>query len=140
MHATFDDTHLLVPYVPDLVFRGDAALFGELPWRWARWLDKPVFASLAAGITYVGPRPLPYGARSDTIFTIDASATLRWWMFETGIAAQNLLDAQYRLGEYNYASDFHSQPFPTLVPVRHFTAGAPLTFLWSLAIHYGDRR
>jgi len=44
------------------------------------------------------------------------------------------------LGEYNYASDFHSQEFPTLVPVRHFSAGAPLTVLWSIAIHYGDRR
>jgi iron complex outermembrane receptor protein len=103
-----------------------------------------VFASLAAGITYVGPRPLPYGARSDTIFTIDASATLRWWLFETGFSAQNLLDTKYRLGEYNYASYFPlpgtQQPFSTLVPVRHFTAGPPLTFLWSFAIHYGDRR
>jgi hypothetical protein len=140
VNATFDDTHLLVPYVPDLVFRGDSALFGTLPWRWTRFYDKPVWASLAVGVTYVGPRPLPYGARSDTIFTVDASATLRWWMFETGISAQNLLDTKYRLGEYNYASDFHSQPFPTLVPVRQFTAGPPLTFLWSFAIHYGDRR
>ncbi len=140
VNATFDDTQLLVPYVPDLVFRGDSALFGTLPWSWARWRDKPLFASLAVGVTYVGPRPLPYGARSDTIFTVDASATLGWWIFETGISAQNLLDAQYRLGEYNYASDFHSQSFPTLVPVRQFTAGPPLTFLWSFAIHYGDRR
>jgi hypothetical protein len=99
-----------------------------------------VFASLSAGVTYVGPRPLPYGERSDTIFTIDAGVTLRWWMFETGVSVQNLLDAKYRLGEYNYASDFHSQPFPTLVPVREFTAGPPLTLLWSFAIHYGDRR
>ena len=140
VRATFDDTHLLVPYVPDLVFRGDTAIFATLPWRWARWWDKPLFASLAVGVTYVGPRPLPYGERSDTIFTLDASATLRWWIFETGFSAQNLLDAKYRLGEYNYASDFHSQSSPTLVPVREFTAGPPLLFLWSFAIHYGDRR
>jgi iron complex outermembrane recepter protein len=140
VQATFDDTHLLVPYVPDLVLRVDSAIFRVLPWSWARWWGKPLFASLAAGVTYVGPRPLPFGARSDTIFTIDASATLRWWIFETGISAQNLLDAKYRLGEYNYASDFHSQPFPTLVPVREFTAGPPLQILWSFAIHYGDRR
>jgi iron complex outermembrane receptor protein len=140
VNATFDDTHYLVPYVPDLVFRGDTAVFGVLPWRWSRWWGKPLFASLSAGVTYVGPRALPYGDRSDTIFTIDANATLRWWMFETGVSAMNLLDAKYRLGEYNYASDFHSQSFPTLVPVRHFSAGAPLTVLWSFAIHYGDRR
>jgi TonB family protein len=140
VRATFDDTHLLVPYVPDQVLRADTAIFGTLPWHWARWWDKPLFASLAFGITYVGPRPLPYGTRSDTIFTVDAGATLRWWIFETRISVQNLLDTKYRLGEYNYASDFHSQSFPTLVPVRHFAAGDPLTFLWSLAIHYGDRR
>ncbi|HEY1587964.1 MAG TPA: TonB-dependent receptor, partial [Polyangia bacterium] len=140
VRATFDDTHFLVPYVPDLVLRVDSALFSTLPWRWARWRDKPLFASLAAGVTYVGPRPLPFGVRSDTIFTVDASATLRWWLFEVDASVQNLFDTRYRLGEYNYASDFHSQTFPTLVPVRHFTAGAPLTFLVSFAVHYGDRR
>jgi hypothetical protein len=130
----------LVPYVPDLVLRADTAVHGPLPWRWARWLDKPVGAALAAGVTYVGPRPLPYGSRSDTIFTVDLNASLSWWMFEAQLSITNLLDARYRLGEYNYASDFHSQPFPTLVPVRHFTAGTPQTILFSFAIHYGDRR
>jgi TonB family protein len=140
VRATFDDTGLLVPYIPDLVLRADGTVFGELPWRWTRWRGKPVRAALAAGVTYVGPRPLPYGERSDTIFTLDANATLKWWLFEVGIAGQNLTDNQYRQGEYNYASDFHSQSFPTLVPVRHFTAGAPLTVLFTLAVHYGDRK
>jgi hypothetical protein len=140
VRATFDDTGLLVPYVPDLVFRADGALFSTLPWRWTRWWGKPVRATLAAGLSYVGPRPLPYGTRSDTIFTVDANATLAWWLFEVGVSASNLLDARYRLGEYNYASDFHSQTFPTLVPVRHFSAGAPREVMFSFAIHYGDRR
>ncbi len=140
VRATLDDTGLLVPYIPDLVFRGDAAFYGELPWKWTQWWHKRLRGSLSLGATYVGPRPLPYGERSDTIFTIDANASLRWWIFETGISAQNLLNSQYRLGEYNYASDFHTQPFPTLVPVRHFAAGAPLTVLFSLAVHYGDKK
>jgi hypothetical protein len=50
------------------------------------------------------------------------------------------LDTQYRLGEYNYASDFQSEPFPTLVPVRHFSAGTPRTVLVSIALNYGDGR
>ena len=33
VHATFDDTHLLIPYVPDLVLRGDGAIFKDLPWK-----------------------------------------------------------------------------------------------------------
>jgi hypothetical protein len=52
----------------------------------------------------------------------------------------NLLDRQYRLGEYNYASDFHSQPEPTLVPVRHFSAGAPREFLFTLTFNVGGTR
>ncbi len=138
--ATFDDTHLLVPYVPDLVFRFDGALYGELPWWHKKLRGHPLFAALGAGITYVGPRPLPFGERSDTIFTVDASLTIRWWFITLGLTGQNLLDTKYKLGEYNYASDFHSQPFPTLVPERLFTAGAPLTLMFSMALTYGGAR
>jgi hypothetical protein len=127
----------LVPYVPDLVFRTDASLFGELPWKRAQPWGKPIRLALAAGITYVGPRPLPYGERSDQIFTIDANATAGWWLFDLGLSITNLLGSQYRLGEYNYASDFGTASSPTLVPVRHFSAGAPRTILFSLAVHYG---
>jgi len=138
--ATFDDTHLLVPYVPDLVLRADGALHGDLPWWGERLGGRPLRASLAVGFTFVGPRPLPYGDRSDAIATLDAGATLGWWFLDLSVTTQNLLDTRYRLGEYNYASDFHSQPFPTLVPVRHFSAGAPRTVMFSIALHYGGGR
>lgn len=137
VRATFDDTHLLVPYVPDLVLRADTAVFGALPWWRDRLRGHPLRASLAAGVSYVGPRPLPYGQRSDTIFTLDASAKVGWWFAELSLSVQNLLGARYRLGEYDYASDFHSQSFPTLVPVRHFSAGAPRTIWASLALNWG---
>jgi TonB family protein len=138
--ATFDDTHLLIPYVPDLVVRGDGALFGDLPWFVGRLHSRPLHASFGAGVTYVGPRPLPYGSRSDTIFTIDNNLTVGWSFVDVGLSAQNLLDTRYRLGEYNYASDFHSQSFPTLVPVRHFAAGAPRTIMFSVTLNYGGER
>ena len=138
--ATFDDTHLLIPYVPDLVVRGDGALFGNLPWFAARLRGKPLRAALGTGVTYVGPRPLPYGDRSDRIFTLDGSLSVGWSFVDVALAAQNVLDARYRLGEYNYASDFGSQSFPTLVPVRHFAAGPPRTLLLSVTLNYGDVR
>jgi iron complex outermembrane receptor protein len=132
--ATFDDTHLLVPYVPDIVLRADAALFRELPWR----LDhKPVRATLGYGVSYVGRRPLPYGELSDTIFLSDASLGLGWSIWNVRLVGQNLFDARYKLGEYNYASDFHSAPAPTLVPERSFTAGAPQQILLSLSATLG---
>ncbi len=132
--ATFDDTGLLVPYVPDLVLRGDAALFRELPWR----LDgKPVRATIGYGVSYVGKRPLPYGETSDEIFISDASAAVGWSIWNLRLTGQNLFNVRYKLGEYNYASDFHSAPAPTLAPERSFTAGAPQQIMLSLSATLG---
>ncbi len=134
VRSTFDDTHLLVAYVPDVVVRSDTALFAALPWKLS---GSPIRGALGSGVTYVGHRALPYGQRSDVIFTIDTSATLAWREFEVGFIATNLLDRRYRLGEYNYASDFHTDSAPTLVPTRHFTAGAPRSLFATLSITLG---
>ncbi|HVV85079.1 MAG TPA: TonB family protein, partial [Kofleriaceae bacterium] len=131
VQSTFDDTGLLIPYVPDLVIRSDSVVSGDLPWC----LDGTHLTGVAgAGITYVGRRALPYGQRSDTIFTIDGSGSIGWRRYRLGVQAENLLDTRYRLGEYNYASDFHSQAQPTLTIARHFTAGAPRTVLFQLEV------
>jgi iron complex outermembrane recepter protein len=132
--SAYDDTHLLVAYVPGVVVRSDSALFADLPTTIAGHRPR---GALALGVTYVGPRPLPYGQRSDDILTFDGSASVAWRQFQIELSGQNLLDTRYRLGEYNYASDFHSQPHPTLVPERVFTAGAPRTVLLSLQINVG---
>jgi hypothetical protein len=130
-----DDTHLLVPYVPDAVLRADAALFGPLPWKIR---EDAVRGALGAGFTYVGHRPLPYGQRSDLIATIDLSGTLRWSSYELGFIAQNVLNQQYRLGEYNFASNFGGPgSASTLVPVRHFTAGPPRALFATFAVNFG---
>ena len=41
------------------------------------------------------------------------------------------------MGEFYYASDFHSEPEPSLVPARHFTAGAPRGIFLSLSSNLG---
>jgi TonB family protein len=131
VRSQFDDTGLLVPYVPDVVVRSDSVLHGELPWR----LDnKPLLANGGLGVTFVGPRALPYGERSDTIFTIDGSAAVTWDRYSIGLKGENLLNTRYKLGEYNYASDFHSQDQPTLTIARHFTAGAPRIVLFHVEV------
>ena len=134
VRATYNDTGQAVAYVPGVVFRSDTALFRPLAWMLHA---APLRASLGAGITYVGPRPLPYGQQSGSIFTIDASVGLTWTNYQLRLLATNLLDTQYRLGEYDYRSDFHSQPQPTLVPERTFTAGAPRGLFATLAITFG---
>jgi len=142
VRALFDTTGqctpycgLLVPYVPDLVLRGDGALFSDLPWELA---SQPVRATLGYGVSYVGRRPLPYGQVSDIIFISDASLGLGWTIWNVRLSAQNLFDSKYRLGEYNYASNFQKYlPEPTLAPERSFTAGAPRTVLLSLSATLG---
>jgi hypothetical protein len=138
--STYDDTHLLVPYVPDVVVRSDTALWHDLPFEVR---GDPLRGALSAGVTYVGERPLPFGARSGTIFTIDANATLAWTHYEVGLMVTNLLDTQYRLSEFNYVSNFNasgpgapSGP-PSFVPGRLFTAGAPRAIFGTFAINLG---
>lgn len=145
--ATFDTTGdcapycgLLVPYIPDLVLRADAAVFHDLPWRVAH---EPIRATLGYGVSYVGRRPLPYGQVSDTIFLSDASVGLTWSIWGLRLSGQNLFNLRYRLGEYNYASYFphpvanEPVPEPTLAPERAFTAGAPRTVFLSLSATLG---
>lgn len=134
VRATFNDDHQAVAYVPGAVLRSDTAFFADLPWRPG---GKPVRATLGAGLSFVGRRPLPYGEVSQSILTVDTSASLAWSHYDLRVVSTNLLDNRYRLGEYNYASDFHSQPQPTLVPERAFTAGAPRGVYLSLGINFG---
>jgi iron complex outermembrane receptor protein len=133
--ATFDDTHLLVPYVPDLVLRSDTAVFHDLPWKLQH---SAILATLGYGVTYVGQRPLPYGQLSDVIFLSDASLTFRWKIWELGLIGTNIFGSRYRLGEYNYVSNFQpASQAPTLTPARAFTAGAPRALFLSLAVTLG---
>jgi TonB family protein len=136
VQSRFDDTGLVVPYVPNWVVRSDSALHRELPFR---IMGSPMRAAAGVGLTYVGRRPLPYNQLSDRIFTLDASASLDWKRFELGFEVTNLLDRRYRLGEYNYASNFlgTEQP-PTLVPVRHFSAGPPRMLFVTFAVSFGE--
>jgi TonB family protein len=139
--AVFDDTGLcqpycgdLVPYVPDLVLRSDTAFFHDLPWKLA---DKPIRGVLGYGVSFVGKRPLPYGQTSDVIFVSDASLRFYWSIFELGVIGTNIFGSQYKLGEFNYVSDFHTAPEPTLVPERVFTAGPPRMVFLTLAATFG---
>ena len=135
--SAFDDTGLLVPYSPDLVVRSDTTIFGDLPLAFG---GSPVRGTLSAGAGYVGHRALPYGQRSDTIFTFDAGASARYRAYELELQVTNLLDTRYRAAELNYVSDFRSQPLPTLVPARHFAAGAPRAVFVSFAIALGGEQ
>jgi hypothetical protein len=132
--SAFDETGLLVPYAPDLVVRSDSAFFGDLPVKLA---GTPVRGSLSLGAGYVGHRALPFGERSDTIFTLDSGVSASVRGYELELQVTNLLDTRYRAAELNYVSDFRSQPLPTLVPTRAFAAGTPRQVFLSFAVTLG---
>lgn len=132
--ATFDDG-FLVPYVPQLVARLDATANAPLP---VRVRGQALTLAGGVGVTWVAPRPLPLAETGDEVFTVDAQLSARWAHIELGFIAQNLLDAQYRWGQYNFVSDFRSRPFPTLVAARHFTAGPPRSVFVVFTVHLGS--
>jgi hypothetical protein len=140
VRSTYDDNHLLVPYIPNVVVRSDTAAWTDLPWRPA---GEPLRGALSTGITYVGRRPLPFGALSDSIFTLDTNATLAWTHYELGLTVTNLLDTKYRLSEFNYVSNFNPSGQgapggpPSYVPGRLFTAGAPRGIFATFGITFG---
>ena len=131
------DTGDRVPFIADWVFRTDAALHGMIPWF---AIDgHHFFGHAGLGASWISPRALLYRERGESTFVVDGSIGARWRAFEIGAQIQNLFDARYRLSELNYASEFRADtPAPNLVPVRHFSAGAPLTLMVSVTVHFGD--
>jgi iron complex outermembrane recepter protein len=134
VRATFDDTGLLVPYAPDLVLRFDGSYHRDL---FERFEGSPLHGNVALGSGYVGRRALPYGQRSEVIFTVDGAASLGWKGLEATLSVQNLFDARYRQSEYVFPSVFAPSDGVTLVPSRHFAAGAPRTVLFTLGYTLG---
>ena len=115
--------------------RSDIALFRGLAVGDRR--HHPVRASVGPAITFVGVRSLPYGQSSHPYALVDAAAKLTWRAFELGLVATNVFDVKYRLSEFTFASDFHTQPNPSLTPERSFTAGAPRMLFLSLGATLG---
>jgi iron complex outermembrane receptor protein len=134
VRGTVNATNEAIPYVPHLTARAESAIFGDLPWKLA---DHTVRASLGPSLSYVGNRSLPYNQTSDPYWLVDAAFKLSWRAFDLGLVATNLFDVKYRLSEFTFVSDFHTQPGPQLAPARSFTAGAPRMLFLSLSANLG---
>ena len=136
VQSRFDDTGLLVPYVPDVVVRHDGALFHDL----FPIAGSPVSGKLGVGASFVGERALPYGQRSDVIFGLDAAVSMAWRFLELELAGTNLLNLEQKQAEFNYVSDFDATNPATLVPARHFAASQPIGVFGSISGTLGGDR
>lgn len=121
----------LLPFVPQLILRSDTAARPVL----TRFVDRDLRGIFGLGTSYVFNRPLPFGEVGTDIFLVDARVGVRWGEVELRVDATNLLDAEWNDGEFVYASSFEEGAIPSLVPRRHFSAGAPQTFLGTLTLH-----
>ena len=122
-----------LPFVPAWLVRVDAALQHTLRLR-----DEPFTGRLALGTSYVGRRPLPFAETADPYALVDVSFGVGWRTLELSLAIENVLDARYRSAELHYASNFRDPELPpSRTPTRHFSAGAPRTWLLTLSGRLG---
>ncbi len=120
----------LLPYVPPWVVRADAAVTPEVTVK-----EQHFDTRVGLGLTYLSPRPLPYGQFAAPVFLVDAAASARWRFFEVGVEIFNLFNQRYAASEYSFVSDWGNREAPSLVPARHFAAGAPFSVLGHVAVH-----
>jgi TonB family protein len=133
-HAAYDADHTLVPYVPNVVARSNTVFFHNLPWHMA---DHAIVGKLGIGLNLIGTRALPLGQSAPPTLVVNATARLRWHLIELGIEATNLLNSQYPLSEFFYASYFpHGTgvTYPTLAPAEAFSAAPPLAVFATLSV------
>lgn len=121
----------LLPYVPPVVVRADVGLADDL----FEVGGAPLNGQLGTGLTYLSPRPLPFGDQGDPVWLLDARARVGWRAFDLTLDVSNLLDLQYAASEYSFVSDWGAGPTPSLLPARHISAGAPRAFLATLGVH-----
>ncbi|GHG80265.1 TonB-dependent receptor [Comamonas sp. JC664] len=121
----------VMPYIPQLLGRVDASLRGT-----ATVVGQRLDWNVALGHSAIGPRPLPLDRYSAPVFLFDVGTRARWKAVEVGLSVENLLDTRWREAEFNFVSNFRGPDAPpSLMATRHFTAGAPRTFMGTLTLH-----
>ncbi len=120
----------LLPYFAPSVGRLDAGYS-----RSGTVAGRLVTAQAGLGVTAIGPRPQPFREFSSGFGLLDARLGVEVGPFELRLDVTNLLDARWRDGEFTYGSNFGTTQVASLLPARHFTAGAPRTATFTLEVH-----
>jgi hypothetical protein len=130
----FDDGGPRLPFVPRWIARVDHASTATL-----RIGGELLQLGAAAGVSWIGPQPLPLGTESDVRFQIDVSLRARLRFLELGLAVENLLDRRNHAAELNYASFFGEDgDAMSMRRVRHFAAGVPRLWMLTLTAYLDD--
>jgi hypothetical protein len=120
-----------LPFVPPVVVRVD---LGARHTFMRSLGGNDLRGRLGAGLSFLSPRPLPFGDFADPLALLDAGAGLGWGPLELGVDFFNILDVDYGALEFNFPSNWDPDAPPRRVPARHFAAGPPLSWLVSLEV------
>jgi iron complex outermembrane receptor protein len=120
-----------LPFVPPVVVRVDLGARQTLARAVGRW-DLVVRAG--AGLSYLSPRPLPYGDFAEPVALLDASVGASWGALELSLEGFNLLGRRYAASEFNFASSWDPDAPRSRTPVRHTAAGPPFSWLATLGV------
>ncbi|MEY4544714.1 MAG: hypothetical protein RL685_909 [Pseudomonadota bacterium] len=120
-----------LPFVPPVVVRLDLGARPTLARELGLW---DLVGRAGIGVSYLSPRPLPFGDFADPVTLLDASTGLGWGPFELNLEVFNLLNSRYAATELNFPSTWEPDAARTRTPARHTAAGAPLTWLLALGM------
>ncbi len=76
---------------------------------------------------YFAPRPLAHGATGSHQYGFDAMLGYRWRWLEFRLSVENLTNADWRAGEYHFASRFDRTVPGSRIPRTHVAPGPPIT-------------
>ncbi len=122
-----------LPFVPRWVGRLDASFAHPIELGGER-----VVVGVAAGVGWLGERPLPLGGVSEPVVIADASADIRWRLVAIGVQVENLLAQRYASAVFRHASRFDPSAPSSRLPAEHFAAGAPLSVTGTLTIAFDE--
>lgn len=120
----------LLPYVPQLVMRTDAAVSGAL----ANVEGRELRGRLGLGMQAQLRRPMPYGEWGRDVFLVGLRAAVRRAGVELSVDVSNVLGASWYDGQFVYGSKFSRSGETSLVPASHVTAGEPRAVMASLSL------
>ncbi|MEZ4382799.1 MAG: TonB-dependent receptor [Nannocystaceae bacterium] len=115
VHARFTESGAPVPNAPPILWSMQGTL-----------IHRSGFSG-GARLWVLGPRPLPYGATASSVTLVDLSASYRISRVQIDLQIDNLLNAKWKEGEYNFASWWDRSSPRSALPTLHQLSGPPMT-------------
>ena len=110
---------------------------GAPPWLGNLAIDfRPLDeVELSADLLWVGARPLAYGAQAGAFATVDVAARFQGEGFGVEMRCDNLLDSNWREGEYHFASNWGEGRVSQL-PAIHYVPGNPRSYSFAIESYF----